>query len=494
MHIANAISGGRVRKQIKRAIPIYVACVLLFLLFAQTDHFEKYQHTPGVVLRRILAYKSSPHRRDTKFPKKIWQSWKVDPLDMDERDSGRARTWTKMNPGYRYEVLTDGNDLDYVETHWGPDGENRPDIVEVYRSLNAQIIKADLLRYLVMYLEGGVYADIDVEALRPINTWIPSDFEERDVDFIVSVEIDEPSYVNHTILGQKSESFCQWTFMLKPRVPVMMKLIEHVLHWLNEVAQNQQVPISNVTLNFDEVITGTGPSAFTAAVMTEMTRQTHQKMHWDTFHNMSEPILVGNVLVLTVEAFAAGQGHSNSGNHESEKALVKHHYHASKWPSRHPRYSHPAYGMVEECNWARDCVEKWDEGVALFDFLPEEEKQKRIAEHDVWLKEKDEKEAAEEAEREKEDKERKLADLKGQCESAGFITASPTAAASASRTGTEASPTAKPEEAQGDAKPDEPKKDENKEEPKKEEPKKEEVKKEEPEKEEPKKEEKAKGS
>ncbi len=102
----------------------------------------------------------------------------------------RARTWTAKNPGHRYEVLTDNNALYYVETHFGPNGLNRPDIVEMYRSLTAKIIKADLLRYLVMYVEGGLYADIDVEALKPIDRFIPNHYDDASIDMVIGVEID----------------------------------------------------------------------------------------------------------------------------------------------------------------------------------------------------------------------------------------------------------------------------------------------------------------
>jgi hypothetical protein len=82
--------------------------------------------------------------------------------------------------------------------------------------------------------------------------------------------------------------------------------------------------------------------------------------------------------VLDVEAFAAGQGHSDSGNHNARGALVKHHYHASNWPSRHPRFRHPVYGEVERCNWDIACVQKWDRDVENFKNLPLEEQQERI--------------------------------------------------------------------------------------------------------------------
>lgn len=285
----------------------------------------------------------------------------------------------QKNPGHRYEVLTDDNDLQYVEHHYGPAGLNRPDIVELYRDLKVTIVKADLLRYLVMYAEGGVYADIDVEALKPFQRWIPERFNEADINMIIGIEIDQPEFNTHSILGKKSQSFCQWTFACKPHLPVMMRLIEQIQRWLHSVAKEQNVPLGEIHLDFDEVISGTGPSAFTTAILQDMTaRNGGQEVSWPTFHALDESKLVGGVLVLTVEAFAAGQGHSDSGNHNARGALVKHHYHASQWPKNHPRFNHPMFGEVEKCNWVRECVEKWDADVAAFALLPPDEQAKQI--------------------------------------------------------------------------------------------------------------------
>ncbi|RSM07019.1 hypothetical protein CEP52_005440 [Fusarium oligoseptatum] len=317
-----------------------------------------------------------------KFRNKIWQTWKLDPLNFEDRDLVTSRTWVAKNPNMRYEVLTDANEMAFVEEHFGPNGLNRPDIVKFYRSINLHIIKADLLRYMIMYAQGGVYADIDVEALRPVHRFIPERYDERDIDMIVGVEIDQPDFSDHPILGKKSKSFCQWTIISKPHQPVMLKLIENIMAWLKNVAKEQKVPLGEVQLDFDQVISGTGPSAFTKALLEQMNqrRSGGPKVTWDMFHNMDESKIVGRVLVLDVEAFCAGQGHSDSGNHDSRGALVKHHYHASNWPSKHPRYSHPVYGQVEDCNWNAECVRLWDENVAEYNKLTEEEKKTKIDE------------------------------------------------------------------------------------------------------------------
>lgn len=124
----------------------------------------------------------------------------------------------------------------------------------------------------------------------------------------------------------------------------MLALVENILIWLKDVAAEQRVPIAEIQLDFDQVISGTGPSAFTNAIMADMSRRTGKTITWDLFHAMTESKLIGGTLVLTVEAFAAGQGHSDSGNHDAKQALVKHHYHASGWPTSHPRYNHPVLG------------------------------------------------------------------------------------------------------------------------------------------------------
>lgn len=359
---------GRVPKQIQRLIPAAIACFLLIIFYSHTSSFND------------LTRNLSPSRyHQDHFPRKIWQTWKVEPLLFEERDLLVARSWTAKNPSYRYEVLTDANDMRYVEEHFGPSGFNRPDIVHVYRTLNARIIKADLLRYLIMYVEGGVYADIDVEAIRPIERFVPDRYDEKEVDMVIGVEIDNPDFINHPILGQKSQSFCQWTFMCKPQQPVMLHLVDNILKWLHDVAARQKKQIADLELDFDEVIIGTGPSAFTGAILAEMSRKSGKQVGWSTFHNIAESKLVGGILVLTVEAFAAGQGHSDSGNHDARNALIKHHYHASGWPTQHPRFSHPMYGEVEQCNWDKECVRLWDSNTAAFDLLPEDEKARLIA-------------------------------------------------------------------------------------------------------------------
>lgn len=383
----------------RRCLPFYVLGALLLLIgLHHNNHLGGRSSQVVDVIVRELSNKAPGIPKA--FPRKIWQTWKVDATSYEEREKNTARTWMLMNPTYRYEVLTDSSDMLYIENNFGPSGINRPDIVEMYRTLTAKIIKADLLRYLIMYIEGGVYTDIDVAALKPIDLFIPEKYDEKDVDLVVGVEIDQSHFNDHPILGKKSESFCQWTFMSKPRVPVMLKLVDHILAWLNDVATRQNVPVSEIHLDFDEVIAGTGPTAFTKAILSEMSEKAGRTVTWKDFHNLRESKLVGGVLVLTVEAFCAGQGHSDSGTHEGRNVLVQHHYHASGWPKSHPRYKHPVYGEVEQCNWNIECVKAWDANMTAWETLPKTEQTRLITE-----KEERDKKIQEEEERHKKEME-----------------------------------------------------------------------------------------
>ncbi|KAL1895627.1 hypothetical protein Sste5346_005096 [Sporothrix stenoceras] len=385
--------------RLRRLANIYAVVVCVLLLFVHLSMSSGSQ-----AAHRASTAMGSVH---SDFPHKIWQTWKVNPLEFEERDHNTAYSWLARNPDYQYEVLTDANEYTYVDYNFGPEGFNRPDIVDFYRNVRATIVKADLLRYMIMYADGGIYADIDVEALKPMSKFVPDRYNKRDIDMVIGVEIDEPDWKDHPILGQKSRSFCQWTFMSKPQNPIMMRLIEQIMAWLHGVADRQKVSISEVVLDFDEIITGTGPSAFTNAILDHINRgrSGRDMVSWDHFHDMSESKLIGGVLVLTVEAFAAGQGHSDSGNHDARSALVRHHYHASNWPSRHPRYRHPVYGEVEKCNWVDDCVRQWDNDVAAFKKLSESEQRKLIDEHERKVKEEEEKAEEERKKKQQEEEE-----------------------------------------------------------------------------------------
>jgi hypothetical protein len=88
----------RLPKQIQRALPIYLALILVVVFFWTAESVSSFRL--AVVWDRVRLYQTSSVVTTT-FTKKIWQTWKIDPLEFEERDLTRARSWTSKNPGYR---------------------------------------------------------------------------------------------------------------------------------------------------------------------------------------------------------------------------------------------------------------------------------------------------------------------------------------------------------------------------------------------------------
>ena len=93
-------------------------------------------------------------------PHVIHQTWRDASLPKGFRRL--SRTWQKHMPRWRYRLHTDKDVLDLVQQKyvW---------LLPAYRRFSS-IQRADLARYLFLHSEGGVYADLDVELLKPLGT------------------------------------------------------------------------------------------------------------------------------------------------------------------------------------------------------------------------------------------------------------------------------------------------------------------------------------
>jgi mannosyltransferase OCH1-like enzyme len=94
-------------------VPIYFGLLCLIFCFWKAGYFAP-SFNPADLIQRVLTYEYplQSHPKKTAFPKKIWQTWKIDPLEFAERDSQRARSWTSLNPSHRYGLLR-GYDIMY---------------------------------------------------------------------------------------------------------------------------------------------------------------------------------------------------------------------------------------------------------------------------------------------------------------------------------------------------------------------------------------------
>ena len=105
-------------------------------------------------------------KRSCEVPKLIHQTWKSSKVDAPHVKN--VRSWIEKNPGWEYRLWTDSDIRLLVARRF-------PDYLEMFDSYPLQIQRADMFRYFVMYEYGGVYADMDFEALIPLSEILDDD-------------------------------------------------------------------------------------------------------------------------------------------------------------------------------------------------------------------------------------------------------------------------------------------------------------------------------
>ena len=273
-----------------------------------------------------LAYNGS--LTITAFPKKIWQTSKMSPAGLEDDDRKAILSWVKINQKHRYEIVTQHSAESYVRDKYA----HKPDIVEIFMDLQDPILRADLIRYLVLLEDGGVYSDIDTMSLKPIEDWVPAIYQ-KDANLVIGIEYDSLGggrWVDWTLDLQ----FATWAMLAKPRHPFLEITIEKVIERLKGLALKQERALSQIKPNFHEVLDTTGPALFTEAVFEGLSYITGTKFEASNISGLTEPRLVGDVLILPINAFGSGQAHSNSGSADSDSALVQHLFKGS-WKVNH---------------------------------------------------------------------------------------------------------------------------------------------------------------
>lgn len=85
--------------------------------------------------------------KDNNIPKK----WKVSPLSI-----------RKHMPSWKYVLMTDKDNRNFVKKHF-------PDFLKYYDRFPHNIQRADAIRYMWLYVHGGLYIDLDYEMLHPLD-------------------------------------------------------------------------------------------------------------------------------------------------------------------------------------------------------------------------------------------------------------------------------------------------------------------------------------
>jgi mannosyltransferase OCH1-like enzyme len=86
------------------------------------------------------------------IPLDIYQTWFT--KDLPQKMSERVELLKAQNPRFKHHLFDDNDCREFIKTYF------RPDVLDAYDKLIPGAYKADLWRYCVLFIKGGIYLDI----------------------------------------------------------------------------------------------------------------------------------------------------------------------------------------------------------------------------------------------------------------------------------------------------------------------------------------------
>ncbi|OLN93092.1 Initiation-specific alpha-1,6-mannosyltransferase 4 [Colletotrichum chlorophyti] len=257
------------------------------------------------------------------IPPKIWQI--MLPKDQSSHKPinperlKETASWLALNTDYLYTLVGGPGGREFVHRRYG-----NSTVTNVYNHIPNVGMQSDLLRYLILEAEGGVYTDTDTVALRPIDNWVPDHLRDR-VRLLVGIEYDRLddgpwAEIPHWV------QFCQWTIAAAPGHPVFRKMADRVIQSVHDLTASYGVPLKDINPTNFEVLNSTGPAAWTDVVFEYIQTVDPSLNTTQDLSFMMEPTLFGDVLILPIDSFGMGQLHSHSTHDGTipESALMRH--------------------------------------------------------------------------------------------------------------------------------------------------------------------------
>ncbi|TYJ52494.1 hypothetical protein B9479_006888 [Cryptococcus floricola] len=306
----------------------------------------------------------------------IWQTDKDDQRS-DSPEVKSWRDWKTTNEKWEWDLLTDADAEKWVKKVLAGSRMR-----EVWDALPSGILRADMLRYLLLLLRGGIYSDTDTTLLKPPSKWgappttPPTLFNNGDgwltpaqkarlergeeqeevlgrASVVVGVEADVGEREDWYDWWPRPIQIVQWTMSSHPSHPIPLSALLRILHatssalhWshtnahiihllLDQGRYKDAKALAEVTA-MNEVKNGgpvgvmgwTGPGVWTDAVLGWL--RVGWGVRWVDLRGLREPMRVGDVLILPVTGFSPGVGNFGAQQRGHPQAMVEHGF-AGSW-------------------------------------------------------------------------------------------------------------------------------------------------------------------
>ena len=185
------------------------------------------------------------------IPKLIHQTAKT--AELPECCRAMRDRLVALHPDWTYKLWTDADNLAFVKAEF-------PDFLHVYVGLPKNIMRADVIRYLLMYRLGGLYLDTDYEMLRP--------FAFGDQEIVLPREHDGAADGTSVLVGNS-------IFASRPGHPFWRAVIDELQRRPPTAERAAKAETAGTTRRFGDpvdVLNTTGP-AFITVIYQRLTRE-----------------------------------------------------------------------------------------------------------------------------------------------------------------------------------------------------------------------------
>jgi len=107
------------------------------------------------------------------IPKNIFQTHEREYDELPKFMKAITETWIKMNPTWNYVYMGAKERRAYIESFY-------PELIKRYDNLNA-MYQADLWRYIILYNNGGCYADMDSICIWPLDSMLDEKYTDQEM-------------------------------------------------------------------------------------------------------------------------------------------------------------------------------------------------------------------------------------------------------------------------------------------------------------------------
>ena len=107
------------------------------------------------------------------IPKKIFQTHEWEYEYLPDFMKAITQTWIKMNPTWEYVYVSGKDRRLYVNKH-------HPELMQMY-DIIPRIFQSDIWRYIVLYNNGGAYADMDSICIKSLDEMLNEKYTDQEV-------------------------------------------------------------------------------------------------------------------------------------------------------------------------------------------------------------------------------------------------------------------------------------------------------------------------